>query len=94
MSDQNTPPARYAIDSPDRLKTLMERTRTGQPITSRRLAAAAGIAHGTVGALMAGTQRTVPTTKAQAIADVLGVEILVLWVPVTGEPFIPAQAAV
>ncbi|MET8982101.1 helix-turn-helix transcriptional regulator [Streptomyces sp. NPDC004539] len=91
MRADPNPPAKYAIDSPTRLKVLMERTGTGQPITSRGLAAAAGVAHGTVGALMAGTQRTVPAAKARAISDVLGVQILVLWDPV-GEPFIPTQA--
>ncbi|MEU2340116.1 helix-turn-helix transcriptional regulator [Streptomyces sp. NPDC013172] len=92
----NPPPTMYAVDSPDRLKLLMERTGTGQAVTSRELATLAGVAHGTIGALMAGTQRAVPEQKARAIATALGVDLLVLWVPLerSGRTFIPAQAAV
>ena len=44
----------YAVVSGDRLKLLMERTGTGDAVTSRELAEAAGVAHGTIGALMSG----------------------------------------
>lgn len=83
----------YAVASSDRLKMLMERTDTGEAITSRELAAKAGVAHGTIGALMAGTQRIVPEPKAKAIAAALGVGLLVLWVEMerAGRTFIPAQ---
>ncbi|MGW0942942.1 helix-turn-helix domain-containing protein [Streptomyces sp. NPDC002623] len=93
MSEKNTSSTMYAVDSPDRLKLLMERTGTGQPITSRELATAAGVAHGTVGALMAGTQRVVPEPKAKAIAAVLGIDLLVLFVPMerAGRVYIPTQ---
>ncbi|MER7967969.1 helix-turn-helix transcriptional regulator [Streptomyces sp. NPDC096080] len=74
-------PEMYIVVSGDRLKTLMERTGTGQAITSRGLAAAAGVAHGTIGALMSGTQRAVPEDKARAIAAALGVDLLVLFIP-------------
>lgn len=96
VSDENTPPTMYAVDSSDRLKLLMERTGTGKSVTSRELAAAAGVAHGTIGALMSGAQHTVPEPKAKAIAGVLGVDLLVLWVPMerAGRTFIPAQVAV
>lgn len=89
-------PTMYAVESGDRLKMLMERTGTGESITSRELATAVGVAHGTIGALMAGTQRVVPEPKAKAIAAVLGVDLLVLWVPMerAGRAFIPAQVAV
>lgn len=88
-------PTMYAVASSDRLKMLMQRIGTGEAIKSRELAARAGVAHGTIGGLMAGTQRTVPEHKAQAIADVLGVKLQVLWVRVEreGRAFIPAQAA-
>ena len=94
VSIENTPPIMYAVDSPDRLKLLMERTGTGSPITSRGLAEAAGVAHGTIGALMAGTQRVVPEPKAKAIAGVLGIDLLVLFVPMerAGRALIPSQA--
>ena len=90
---ENPPPTTYAVYSPARLCMLMERTGTGEPITSRQLAKAARVAHGTIGGLMAGTQRTVPEPKAKAIAEVLGVDTLVLWVPVerAGRVFIPGQ---
>lgn len=88
-------PTMYAIVSGDRLKLFMERIKTGEAIKSRELAAKAGVAHGTIGGLMAGTQRTVPERKAQAIADVLGVGLLNLFERVErdGRAFIPAQAA-
>ncbi|MFF9582457.1 multiprotein-bridging factor 1 family protein [Streptomyces achromogenes] len=88
------PPQMYAVHSPDRLKLLMERTGTGESITSRDLAAAAGVAHGTIGALMSGAQRLVPEDKARAITTALGVKLLVLFIPMerSGRVFVPAQA--
>lgn len=96
MSNENTSPTMYAVDSSDRLKLLMERTGTGKSISSRGLAEAAGVAHGTVGALMAGTQRVIPEDKAKAITGALGVDLLVLFVPMerAGRVFVPAQVAV
>ena len=86
----------YAVASGDRLKTLMERTGTGEAITSRELAEAAGVAHGTIGALMSGSQRSVPEPKAKAIVAALGVELLVLFVEMerAGRTFVPAQVQV
>lgn len=75
-------PTYYAVAIPGRLQVLMERTGTGSAVNSRQLAEAAGVSHGTIGALMNGTQQTVPEPKAKAIAAVLGVDTLVLWVPV------------
>ncbi|NUS74960.1 MAG: helix-turn-helix transcriptional regulator [Streptomyces sp.] len=99
MIEDNLPtttPTMYAVASSDRLKMLMERTGTGQPITSRGLAEAAGVAHGTIGALMSGAQRAVPEDKAKLIVAALGVDLLVLFVPLerAGRTFIPAQVAV
>jgi len=84
-------PPMYAVVSGDRLKLLMERTGTGEPITSRELAAAAGVAHGTIGALMSGAQRRVPEDKARAITAALGVELKVLFIPMerAGRTFVP-----
>ncbi|MFH9404928.1 MULTISPECIES: helix-turn-helix domain-containing protein [unclassified Streptomyces] len=92
----HTPPTMYAVASSDRLKMLMERTGTGHAITSRGLAEAAGIANGTIGALMSGAQRTVPEAKAKAIAAALGIDLLVLFIPMerAGRTFIVAQGAV
>jgi len=85
----------YEVASSDRLKLLMERTGSGEAITSRELAAAAGVAHGTIGALMSGAQRLVPEDKAQAIAGALGVQPLVLFRPMerAGRRWIPAEEA-
>ncbi|MEV2203695.1 helix-turn-helix transcriptional regulator [Streptomyces fradiae] len=71
----------------------MERTGTGQPITVRKLAAAAGVADGTIGGLLSGAQRTVPEDKAKAIAAALGVDLLVLFIPMerAGRALVPAQ---
>ncbi|MFE9937361.1 helix-turn-helix domain-containing protein [Streptomyces hirsutus] len=87
------PPIPYAVVSNDRLKLLMERTGTGEAVTSRELAAKSGVAHGTIGALMSGTQRLVPEDKAKAIAAVLGIDLLVLFIPMerSGRSFIPVQ---
>ncbi|MDQ1037232.1 transcriptional regulator with XRE-family HTH domain [Streptomyces sp. V3I8] len=89
------PPTMYAVLNADRLKILMERTGTGESVTGRELAAAAGVATGTIGALMSGAQRTVSEDKAKAIAAVLGIDLLVLFVPMerAGRVFIPSQAA-
>jgi hypothetical protein len=89
-----SPPTKYAVASSGRLKLLMERTGTGESITSRELAAAAGVAHGTVGALMSGAQQTVPEDKAKAIVAALGVDLLVLFIPMerAGRAFVPAQS--
>ncbi|MFH9957342.1 helix-turn-helix domain-containing protein [Streptomyces roseolus] len=84
MRESAPPPSttHYAEAIPGRLKTLMERTGTGSPVTSRELAERAGVSHGTIGALMSGSQQTVPEPKAKAIAAVLGVDTLVVWAPV------------
>lgn len=95
-AEETPPPTRYAVASSDRLKLLMERTGTGESISSRELATAAGVAHGTIGALMSGAQRCVSEPKAKSIAAALGVDLLVLWIPMerSGRTFIPAQVAV
>lgn len=88
-----SPPTMYAVVSGDRLKMLMERTGTGESITSRELATAAGVAAGTIGALMSGAQQSVPEDKAKAIAAALGVDLLVLFIPMerAGRVLIPAR---
>lgn len=85
----------YAIHKPDRLRVLMERTGTGEEITIRELAEAAGVSHGTIGALMTGTQRMVPERKARAIVDAIGVDLLVLFVPMerAGRAFVERQVS-
>jgi transcriptional regulator with XRE-family HTH domain len=86
-------PTMYAVASGDRLRILMERTGTGDSVTTREVAESAGVAHGTIGGLMTGAQRVVPEHKARAIAARLGVDLLVLFIPMerAGRTLIPAQ---
>jgi len=92
----DSPPTMYAVVSGDRLRMLMERTGTGESITVRELAAAAGVATGTIGGLMSGMQQSVPEDKAKKIAARLGVDLLVLFIPMerAGRSLIPAQQVV
>lgn len=89
----------YELVSPALMRTLMQRTGTGARITGRQLATDAGIAHGTVGSLLTGAQHSVPESTADAIARRIGVDLLVLFVPVgrstealTAVPFQAASA--
>ncbi|MGW0865776.1 helix-turn-helix domain-containing protein [Streptomyces sp. NPDC002611] len=86
-------PTMYAVHSGERLTMLMERIGTGESISSRALAEVAGVAAGTIGALMSGTQRMVPEHKAKAITAALGVDLLVLFIPMerSGRAFIPTR---
>lgn len=93
MSETPATPTMYAVVSGDRLRMLMERTGTGDSVNTRQLAKAAGVSHGTIGALITGDQRVVPERKARAIAARIGVDLLVLFIPMerAGRTFIPAQ---
>lgn len=72
----------YRLVSIELLRQLMRRTGTGAPVTTRQLALDAGIAHGTVGNLLTGHQDAVLETTAKALAQRLGVDLLVLFEPV------------
>ena len=72
---------KYRLVNTDLLKLLMKRTGTGDAVSVRGLAQGAGVASGTVGMLLTGARDTVSATTAQAIAQRLGVDLLVLWVP-------------
>lgn len=93
MSETPATPTMYAVASGGRLKMLMERTGTGDAVTVRELAASAGVSHATIGALLTGAQRVIPEHKAKAIAARIGVDLLVLFIPMerAGRTFIPAQ---
>ncbi len=69
------------VDS-DLLVRLMQRTGSGSKVTVRELAAAAQVHPSTIGFLRTGEQRTAPLHIAQAIAKRLGVDLLVLGLPV------------
>ncbi|MFF2964300.1 hypothetical protein ACFVT1_36660 [Streptomyces sp. NPDC057963] len=73
---------KYTLVSRDLMRTLMRRTGTGRRITTRALAAEIGIAHGTIGGLLTGAVVVVPESTAVDIAGRIGVDTLVLFVPV------------
>ncbi|MFE0651399.1 XRE family transcriptional regulator [Streptomyces sp. NPDC059534] len=72
----------HRLVDPELLRLLMQRTGTGARVTIRQLGAAAGVPHGTIGNLLAGLQESVAGESAYAIAAALGVDVLVLWIPV------------
>ncbi|MGW1246981.1 hypothetical protein [Streptomyces sp. NPDC002535] len=59
----------------------MRRTGTGASVSVRTLAQKAGLPHGTVGNLLTGEQESVAEVSARRIADVIGVDILILFIP-------------
>lgn len=61
------------------LTQLMTRTGDGQPITVRDLARAAGVHPSKIGQLRTGRRHTASQSEAEAIAERLGVDLLVLW---------------
>lgn len=63
------------------LARIMKRTGTGARMTTRDLAKVAKLPHGTVGSLLSGEQRFLPRDKAERIAAVIGVDLMVLFVP-------------
>lgn len=73
---------KYSLVSRDLMRTLMQRTGTGKRITTRELAAEIGIAHGTIGGLLTGAVQVVPQSTAVDIAERIGVDPLVLFIPV------------
>lgn len=77
---RNMNPPTYRVDA-DLLRTLMRRTGTGAKITVRRLAAHTGLAVGTIGALLSGTQENLAEDKARRVARTIGVDLLVLFIP-------------
>jgi transcriptional regulator with XRE-family HTH domain len=76
-----TSPPRYRLVNPDLLRLLMERTGTGAPISGRELAASVGVPSSTIDALLNGVTKTQPANIASKIAHVIGVDLLILWLP-------------
>ncbi len=72
----------YKIVSSDLLRVLMQRTGSGARMSVRELAAAAGVPRGTIGNLLTGEQQAVSASSAHAIAAAIGVDVLVLFIPV------------
>lgn len=73
---------RYKLVSIKLLELLMERTGTGASVSIRELAELARVPHGTIGNLLTGEQEGVLTDAAERIAAAIGVDLLVLWIPV------------
>lgn len=72
---------RYALRKPALLADLMEHPGRGTPYSTRTLAEAAGCHHSQVHRLLNGKQDTVDMDLAHALADALGVAVLVLFMP-------------
>lgn len=72
----------YRPVSIDLFQQLMQRTGDGGPISVRQLAADAGVHRNTVGNLLTGDQKTFPAPAAYALAQRLGVDLLVVFEPV------------
>lgn len=83
----------YKLVSSSLFRQLMRRTGNGAPVTLRQLAAAAGIPHGTIGNLLTGQQETVPQSTALALAQRLGVDLLVVFEPIARSTTTPAEYA-
>ncbi|MEU0372390.1 helix-turn-helix transcriptional regulator [Streptomyces sp. NPDC006283] len=77
----NTPAPLYKLVSADLLRMLMQRTGTGAPVSVRKLADKAGVPHGTIGNLLTGDQESVSANAAHEIARSIGVDVLVLFIP-------------
>ena len=84
-SSVNSPPsALWTLVDADLLRTLMKRTGDGSGMTVRELADRAGVAVGTIGKLLTRAQISTSADAAQAIADAIGVGVLILFAPPRG----------
>ena len=71
----------YKLIDRDLLRRLMQRTGTGKRINTRDLAKAVGLSHGTISNLLTGIRTDIPCENAHALANTIGVDVLVLFVP-------------
>lgn len=92
------PEPRYRLVKPKLLRELMARTGTGRSVSTRELAAAVGVPHGTIDNLLRGIVRTQPSAVAHDMARFIGVDLLILWAPtgrsVSQEDALPPHVAV
>jgi hypothetical protein len=72
---------RYTLRDRDLLRRIMEHPGTGVPLSIRGLARAAECPHATIGHLLSGEQTTASMRHAHAIAEAVGVAVLVLFAP-------------
>ncbi|WKV74762.1 helix-turn-helix transcriptional regulator [Streptomyces sp. PCS3-D2] len=83
----------YRLLNVDLLKTLMERTGSGQKVTIRELAANAGCSSTTVGRLVSGEKECIVSSNAHAIATAIGVDVLILFAPAGRSVPVPHREA-
>lgn len=72
---------RYTLRDRELLRRLMEHPGCGTPYTVRTLALAARCSRGIIGHLLSGEQESVPMDTAHAIAEAIGVAVLILFMP-------------
>lgn len=63
------------------LRLIMRRTGTGTGLSIRELAAAVDVPHQVIGRLLTGERTDIDGHAAHAIAQTIGVDVLVLWIP-------------
>lgn len=83
----------YRLVRIELFRQLMQRTGDGSSVSVRQLAAAARVHRNTVGNLLSGVQETVPEYAAHAMAQRLGVDLLVVFEPVCRSTTSPDEYA-
>lgn len=72
---------RYALRDLETFKKIMECPGRGVPYTVRDLADATGVSRSRIGRLLTGDLTHLDVNDAHAVAEALGVAVLVLFVP-------------
>lgn len=72
---------RYALRDLETFKKIMECPGRGVPYTVRDLADASGVSRSQIGRLLTGNLTHLDVNDAHAVAEALGVAVLVLFVP-------------
>lgn len=72
---------RYVLRDLELLRKIMESPGRGVPYTVRDLAVAAGVSRSQIGRLLTGDLTHLDVNDAHAVAEALGVAVLVLFIP-------------
>lgn len=72
---------RYVLRDLETFKKIMECPGRGVPYTVRDLAKASGVSRSQIGRLLTGDLTNLDVNDAHAVAEALGVAVLVLFVP-------------
>lgn len=72
---------RYTLRDREMLRKLMEHPGRGTPYSTRTLATAVGCHHSLIGRLLDGNQETCDLDVAHLVAELVGVAVLVLFMP-------------